>query len=146
MSSPTCSPREFREILSVPGLKGSSLCALVGSRQGELARFEFDEDAVADQAFELGAHARGVLGLQSGAQHSADVLGAQPVRGPGLGQVRLHDLRHTCVSLLLDMGIPPHIIREIVGHPDIEITMTIYAHASLDEKRKALGKLGDALA
>ncbi|MFG1945760.1 tyrosine-type recombinase/integrase [Nonomuraea sp. NPDC048826] len=63
----------------------------------------------------------------------------------GLGPVRLHDLRHTCVSLLLDMSVPPHIVREIVGHSDIEVTMTIYAHASLDEKRRALGKLGDAL-
>lgn len=68
------------------------------------------------------------------------------IRKPaGLGAVRLHDLRHTCVSLLLDMGVPPHIVREIVGHSDIEVTMTIYAHASLDEKRKALGKLGDML-
>ncbi|MGW2159619.1 site-specific integrase [Nonomuraea sp. NPDC001699] len=63
-----------------------------------------------------------------------------------LGEMRLHDMRHTCVPLLLDLGVPPHIVREIVGHSDIEITMTIYAHASLEEKRKVLGKLGDALA
>ncbi|MEU5876276.1 tyrosine-type recombinase/integrase [Spirillospora sp. NPDC047279] len=59
--------------------------------------------------------------------------------------MRFHDIRHTCVSLLLDLGVPPHVVREIVGHSDIEVTMTIYAHAALDEKRKALGKLGDAL-
>jgi hypothetical protein len=41
------------------------------------------------------------------------------------------------VSLLLDLGVPPHIVRDIVGHSDIEVTMTIYAHAALDEKRKA---------
>ncbi|SDM23187.1 Phage integrase, N-terminal SAM-like domain [Nonomuraea maritima] len=63
----------------------------------------------------------------------------------GLGEMRFHDLRHTCVSLLLGLGVPPHIVREIVGHSDIEVTMTIYGHASLSEKRKALGKLGDAL-
>ncbi|HEV3379749.1 MAG TPA: hypothetical protein VG142_01990 [Trebonia sp.] len=40
--------------------------------------------------------------------------------------------------------MPPHIVREIVGPSDIEVTMTIYAHASLDEKRAALRKLGDA--
>ncbi|GLY75009.1 hypothetical protein Airi01_032760 [Actinoallomurus iriomotensis] len=40
---------------------------------------------------------------------------------------------------------PPHIVRDIVGHSDIEVTMSIYAHAALDEKRKALKKLGDAL-
>ncbi|HEY2576238.1 MAG TPA: tyrosine-type recombinase/integrase, partial [Streptosporangiaceae bacterium] len=63
----------------------------------------------------------------------------------GLGDIRFHDLRHTCVTLLLDLGVPPHIVRDIVGHSDIEVTMTIYAHVSLDEKRKALGKLGNAL-
>jgi integrase len=63
----------------------------------------------------------------------------------GIGDVRLHDLRHTCVTLLLDLGVPPHVVRDIVGHSDIEVTMTIYAHVSIEEKRKALRKLGEAL-
>ena len=68
------------------------------------------------------------------------------IRGrAGLGATRFHDLRHTCVTLLLDLGAPPHVVRGIVGHSAIEVTMTIYAHVSLDEKRKALGKLGEAL-
>jgi len=49
------------------------------------------------------------------------------------------------VTLLLDLGVPPHVVRELVGHSDIGVTMTIYAHVSLDEKRKAMAKLGDAL-
>ena len=63
----------------------------------------------------------------------------------GLGPTRFHDLRHTGVTLLLDLGTPPHVVQEIVGHSAIEVTMTIYAHVSLDEKRKALRKLGEAL-
>ncbi|MEQ4722409.1 hypothetical protein [Nonomuraea sp. B19D2] len=50
---------------------------------------------------------------------------------------------HTCVTLLLNLGVPPQVVRDIVGHS--EVTMTIYAHASLDDKRNALRKLGDAL-
>ena len=42
-------------------------------------------------------------------------------------------------------GVPPHVVREIVGHSAIEVTMTIYAHVSLEEKRKAMLKLGEAL-
>jgi integrase len=49
------------------------------------------------------------------------------------------------VTLLLNLEVPPQVVREIVGHSDIGVTMTIYAHASLDDKRRALGKLGDAL-
>ncbi|MEV4251549.1 hypothetical protein AB0J52_00105 [Spirillospora sp. NPDC049652] len=39
----------------------------------------------------------------------------------------------------------PDVVREIAGHSDIDVTMTIYAHTSLEEKRAALGKLGDVL-
>ncbi|GHH72149.1 site-specific integrase [Kitasatospora indigofera] len=59
--------------------------------------------------------------------------------------LRFHDLRHTCVTLLLDLGVPPHIVRQIAGHSDIGVTMKVYAHASLDEQRKALGSLSDRL-
>ncbi|MGL5930475.1 MAG: tyrosine-type recombinase/integrase [Dermatophilaceae bacterium] len=58
---------------------------------------------------------------------------------------RFHDLPHTCVTLLLTEGVAPHIVQEIVGHSAIDVTMTIYAHTSLDEKRKALRMLGDRL-
>ena|SRR5438874_481255 len=44
-----------------------------------------------------------------------------------------------------DLAVPPHVARDIVGHSNIEVTMTIYAHVSLEEKRRALGKLGEAL-
>lgn len=58
---------------------------------------------------------------------------------------RFHDLRHTCVTLLLTEGVPPHIVQQIVGHSAIDVTMTIYAHTSLEEKRKALKLLGERL-
>lgn len=59
---------------------------------------------------------------------------------------RCHDLRHTCVSLLLADGAPPHVVQQIVGHSAIDVTMSIYAHASLDEKRTVLDRLGERLA
>jgi len=59
--------------------------------------------------------------------------------------VRFHDLRHTCVSLLLALGTPPNLVREIVGHNDIEVTMTIYAHTSLEDRAKAPKRLSDEL-
>ncbi|MBC6468918.1 tyrosine-type recombinase/integrase [Actinomadura alba] len=37
-------------------------------------------------------------------------------KAAGLDNFRFHDIRHTCVSLLLDLGVPPHIVRDIVGH------------------------------
>jgi integrase len=63
----------------------------------------------------------------------------------GVPRSRLHDLRHTCVSLLLALGVPPRVVMEIVGHSTIEMTMTVYGHVSLDTQRDALGKLDDLL-
>ena len=60
-------------------------------------------------------------------------------------ELRFHDLRHTCVTLLLEIGVPPHIVREIAGHSALDVTMTIYAHASLEEKYRALTRLDDRM-
>jgi integrase len=62
-----------------------------------------------------------------------------------LGHVRLHDLRHTCITLLLSMGTPPHIVQAIAGHSHIDVTMTIYAHSALEDQTRALRGLGEAL-
>jgi hypothetical protein len=81
-----------------------------------------------------------------GARQPPPELGPCSQEGPPRhGSVVTHDIRHTCVSLLLDLGVPPHVVRDIVGHSDIEVMLTICAHAALGEKRRALGKLGDAL-
>ncbi|WP_307790831.1 tyrosine-type recombinase/integrase [Streptomyces actuosus] len=60
--------------------------------------------------------------------------------------VRFRGLRHTCVTLLLGIGVPPHIVRDIVGHSALDVTMNIYAHADMTEKRAALDRLGSLLA
>ncbi|MGW0168817.1 tyrosine-type recombinase/integrase [Streptomyces sp. NPDC003343] len=59
----------------------------------------------------------------------------------GLDEYRFHDLRQSFVSLLLDLGVAPHIVREIAGHSDLQVTLGVYAHASTEEKRKALTQL-----
>lgn len=63
----------------------------------------------------------------------------------GFRRVRLHDMRHTCVTLLLSLGVNPRIVMEIVGHSAIEMTMNVYGHVSLDSQRQALGLLDDQL-
>nr|WP_240468257.1 tyrosine-type recombinase/integrase [Streptomyces dangxiongensis] len=71
--------------------------------------------------------------------------GHLPVRERLGLEVRFHDLRHTCVTLLLGLGIPPHIVRDIVGHSALDVTMNIYAHTDMREKRAALDRLGTLL-
>ncbi len=61
----------------------------------------------------------------------------------GLRRVRLHDLRHTCVSLLLALGEHPRVVMEIAGHSAIDMTMNVYGHVNLDAQRTALSRLDD---
>lgn len=38
------------------------------------------------------------------------------VKAAGLRRLRLHDLRHTCATLLLAQGVHPSVIVEVLGH------------------------------
>jgi integrase len=62
-----------------------------------------------------------------------------------LRRIRLHDLRHSCVSLLLALGVHPRVVMEIVSHSAIEMTMNVYGHVNLDVQRAALDQLNDEL-
>jgi integrase len=45
-----------------------------------------------------------------------------------LPKMRIHDLRHTCASLLLAQGVHPRVVMETLGHSQISITMNTYSH------------------
>ena len=48
-------------------------------------------------------------------------------KAAGVRRIRIHDLRHSHVSLLIDMGFTPVAIAERLGHESIEVTLR-YAH------------------
>jgi integrase len=43
-------------------------------------------------------------------------------------RIRLHDLRHTHATLLLQAGVSPKIVSERLGHATVAFTMQVYAH------------------
>ncbi len=45
-----------------------------------------------------------------------------------LPNIRLHDLRHTCATLLLSRGVHPKFVQELLGHATIAITLDTYSH------------------
>lgn len=49
----------------------------------------------------------------------------------GLPTIRLHDARHTALSLLLERGVPVHVVARFAGH-DPSVTMRTYAHVTRD--------------
>jgi integrase len=58
----------------------------------------------------------------------------------GLRRIKLHALRNTSVSLMLDQGQPVHVVAAWHGH-DPAVTLSIYADAKADELRAAGAKL-----
>ena len=59
-----------------------------------------------------------------------------------LPHIRFHELRHSCASLLIDMGFTLKDVQEWLGHSDIKMTANIYAH--LDTARKT--NMADSIA
>jgi integrase len=47
---------------------------------------------------------------------------------PGLPEIRFHDLRHTCATLLLGRGVHPKLVQELLGHATIAMTLDTYSH------------------
>ena len=55
----------------------------------------------------------------------------------GLPHLRLHDLRHSCASILTAQGVQPRVVMETLRHSQIGITMNTYAHVSPLMQREA---------
>jgi integrase len=46
----------------------------------------------------------------------------------GLPDIRFHDLRHTCATLLLSQGHHPKLVQELLGHASVAMTLDRYSH------------------
>lgn len=60
-------------------------------------------------------------------------------------RVRVHDLRHTCASLLLEQGVAVRTIMETLGHSTITMTLDTYGHVMETTLREAASRMDDAL-
>ena len=58
----------------------------------------------------------------------------------GLPHVHFHDLRHSCASILIGLGVDLYTVSKILGHSSIKSTER-YAHLQVGQQRKALNKL-----
>ena len=63
----------------------------------------------------------------------------------GMRPIRLHDLRHSCASLLLSLGYSLKDIQVWLGHGDIGTTMNIYAHVESSAKKAMINGIANAL-
>ncbi len=62
----------------------------------------------------------------------------------GMPSVHFHDLRHSCASILINMGAPLEVVRAILGHTTVKTTER-YAHLQISKQRDALEMLSAAV-
>jgi integrase len=63
----------------------------------------------------------------------------------GLPDIRFHDLRHTCATLLLSLGVHPKVVQEILGHSSIALTMDTYSHVVPSMQASSASQMNDLL-
>lgn len=61
----------------------------------------------------------------------------------GVKQIRIHDFRHSCASLLINNGAKINLVAEYLGHSDIKMTLNTYSHLYDSELNKVVEKLNN---
>jgi len=61
-----------------------------------------------------------------------------------IGKVRLHDLRHTAASKMIEAGADLATVSKILGHASIQMTMR-YTHPTPENMQRAIERLGEIL-
>ena len=62
----------------------------------------------------------------------------------GLPEIRFHDLRHTCATTLLERGVHPKMVQELLGHAIVAMTLDTYSHFLPSMGDAAGDAMGDA--
>lgn len=58
-----------------------------------------------------------------------------------LTSIRLHDLRHTHATLLIQAGVSPKVVQQRLGHSDVTITLNTYTHVMPSMDQEAAAKI-----
>jgi hypothetical protein len=63
----------------------------------------------------------------------------------GIGHWSIHELRHSCASLLLAMRVPLEVVSDTLGHASIRVTMDVYGHLLAPSRMHAAEAMRQAL-
>jgi integrase len=69
---------------------------------------------------------------QGGPMESSSVTSAldRALRLAGLPRIRVHDLRHTAASVLLEAGAHPKVVQDLLRHSTVLLTLDTYSHVT----------------
>ncbi|MDW5300145.1 MAG: site-specific integrase [Sedimentibacter sp.] len=108
-----------KRVVTIP----TFLCDLVQEYVSKLYEYEPDERLFQTTKFYL--------------QHEMN----RGCKKSGVKKIRVHDLRHSHASLLIEMGFSPLLISERLGHENIETTLNTYSHLYPNKQSQVSDKL-----
>ena len=62
-----------------------------------------------------------------------------------LPDFRFHDLQHSAATLLLEKGIHPKIVSDMLGHSQVGITLNLYSHVTPTLQQQAADAMDSLL-
>lgn len=63
----------------------------------------------------------------------------------GVKKIRVHDLRHSHASLLIEMGCQPLLIADRLGHEKIQTTLNTYSHLYPNKQAEVAAQLENVI-
>lgn len=61
----------------------------------------------------------------------------------GVTNRKFHAIRHTFATRALELGVDMKTLSEILGHSNVNITLNVYAHSLMEQKKKAIDKMNE---
>lgn len=62
----------------------------------------------------------------------------------GAKRIRVHDLRHSHASMLIEVGYSPLLISERLGHENIQTTLQTYSHLYPDKQQEVTSQMEES--
>lgn len=60
-----------------------------------------------------------------------------------IGHITCHCFRHTFATRAIEQGMPPQVLKTILGHSSLAMTMDLYSHVLPDTKHEEMKKLAE---
>ena len=70
---------------------------------------------------------------------------ARLLKSMGIHYRKIHALRHTYATRLMENGIHPKVAQELLGHSTCDITMAVYSHVLPEQMKLAVEKIKNIL-
>jgi integrase len=137
-------------VLSAPKTKGSRRTVRLSQTALEALRSHLERQlGEIDQVGDLWREDGLIFASESGSPLSRQHVTAHRfkplLKRAGLPEIRFHDLRHTCATLLLSKNVNPKVVSEMLGHASIAITLDTYSHVLPTMQESATKAMEDAL-